>query len=78
MAKHNIDDPKHPHYLVPIKKGMKLTPTDPSAIKGVGLHQSGHLDFEAANDPVRTENPDGTVTDVLSIARTYNPNPKSK
>jgi hypothetical protein len=77
MHKHNIDNPNHPHYIkTDLSVGTPLVPTDPDFVKGMQLHQDGHLTFAVGGTPTRTENADGSVTDILPVARTYHPNPK--
>lgn len=69
----NIDDPKHAHYMPPLTAGEELDPKNPAFHKAIKLHGSGNIKFTVASAPTRTENPDGSVTDTVSIARTYTP-----
>lgn len=73
----NIDDPKHPHHIPTqeIPPGTSLDINDPAFKKAQGMVKSGHLKYVAQSATRIADNPDGSVTDRLTIDRTYTPNP---
>lgn len=74
----NIDDPKHAHHIktAEIASGAELSMDDPDFHKAQKLVKSGNLKYTVVSAQRTAENPDGSVTDRLTVDRTYNPNPK--
>lgn len=77
---HNIDNPSHPHYIPTqeVPAGTALDLKDPMFHRAQQMVQKGFLTYTAVSAVRTAENPDGTVTDRLTVDRTYNPNPAKK
>ena len=74
----NIDDPKHAHYIPTqdVPAGTVLDLKDPMFHRAQQMVQKGFLAYTAVSATRTAENPDGSVTDRLTVDRTYTPNPK--